>query len=145
MPSHQQNLDAVREACVRANPEIAELKWGCEVKHLTGEGLSGTLVGCDDTGQILYVSYARHYPNKTSILHWSREACEVVGREITIGDVLLALGENYAVRGDGSLWELEKYDDVPDTFLCEIDLRTGLSGWSEEAVAALANLLKRDE
>lgn len=30
--THQQKLEAVRQACIKANPEIVELKFGCEFR-----------------------------------------------------------------------------------------------------------------
>lgn len=65
-----------------------------------------------------------------------------------IGHVLLALGEGYALDGKGELMRQTWREPCSfDTKFLEIrlDLRANLSGWSKEAVAALAALLKRDD
>lgn len=110
MPSHQDNLAAVRAACVAAN----------QVK------LGNTLYG------IPVLDYVPPEPELSDVLL----ALEEKNRghyAIDARGELLAWGNYYATGG--------RWQEIGIT----LDLRANLSGWSEEAVAALAALLKRDD
>ena len=103
-------LQEIREACIKANPEIMELKLGCEVKMLLG----------DWHGEIAYVEYQCGKCSKHKLYKNCNEDCypddavtvvtnpeeepiewvllnngkdfEVLGRPIRLADVLLAIG-----------------------------------------------------
>lgn len=161
--THQQKLEAVRQACIKANPEIVELKLGCEFyqKHRkTGEVLSdavyvfvgrgidvreicfcltnryvGDAIGC-------YDGYAyNEVQNEKNMTGYM----EIIGRPIRLADALLALGmkKNYGyVCTDGSLFE-GGLDVENDFSYGQWNLRKdSLDEQSEETVSFLYELLK---
>jgi len=116
MPSHQQNLDRIRAACVRANPEINPLKTVAHIETVNGK--------------------------------------PVLGRDITLPDVLLALGENRRKPSPSNLSVGLTVDlSGGELFIHQHeagrngeawwDLRQPLSGQSEETVAYIASLLTK--
>lgn len=183
MPSHQENLKTVIDACIAANPEIAA---GLFAK-ITGftkfeDGSDRDCEAVTDKGERIivdpFVGCSWEYDNRASLVgEWfcDNEAFihndtgvwltgensfrllgnsgETFRRPITLPDVLLALGK-VEMEGDASgvyvsdlgiisfKYRGEKFDYHKP--ICKIDLRANLSGWSEQAVAALAALLKRD-
>ena len=140
--THDENLDAVRRAAIAANPEIAELKFGCNV--MLPIGIEATCLGeCD--GDTFFAIFENGRPVFYTEEH--ARPFEVIGREITLPDVLLALGK---VRGDAGIYvsdlgiisfryREEKFDYHKP--ICKWSLRLPLSGQSAETVAHLAGLL----
>lgn len=134
MPSHADNLAAIRAACVAANPEIAELKFGCEVVCQPIERRRTYTIFYKVLGEDTY--YVRSDSGGQTSIQRS-QIKEIIGREITLPDVLLALGKELAIKpsirlqGNGTI----ELDGHP------VELRTGVSGWSERTVAYLARLL----
>lgn len=124
--TYQDNLKAVRAACIAANPELLSKR-------------------CEDC-----------FPSKTarySVGCMCRREGGKLLREITLPYVLLALGKLGYIEYEGGGRSDPRNISVTTEgllinengmVLATIDLRTGLSGWSKEAVAALANLLKKD-
>lgn len=96
------NYETIRAACIAANPEIVELKFGCEVliggtdrkrvtEHLVRYDKSEALflgrdsfvdLTEDHRTAVLKSCYETHKPSKASL--------EILGREIQLADVLLA-------------------------------------------------------
>lgn len=154
--THQDNLAAVRAACIAANPEIADLKFGCEVRLSINEFDHEycTIVERDGNGNIKL----QRPEHEDTWVSSSGEGVEILGREITLPDVLLALDVHHhgklAVEVDGGfLAQVRLTDEWAEvkTFTGEYreqirwDLKASLSGQSEETVAYLAALLKPND
>ena len=131
------NLEIIRKACIKANPEIMELGEGCIVKY---RGFHPMVIGRYEARSIA----------DDGIVEINGEEYEVeniLGRPIRLADVLLALkdknklGERIAVNQDGEFiltttkenWFFygEKWDLKNDN----------LESQSEETIKFLANLL----
>jgi len=150
--THQDNVAAVRAACIAANPEITELKFGCIVS-VRGFQRNAVVVGSDHSDNFC-LGYTDNGQRCETWMSGSRLKDEekILGRDATLPDVLLALEEknrgHYAIDARGELLAWGNYYATGGRWQeigITLDLRTNLSGWSEEAVAALAALLKRDE
>lgn len=136
------NLEIIRKACIKANPEIMELKFGCVIKtkkfsfenNLETITYDGT-IGIDREFGLL------GRDNKI----FEKDIIEILGREIRLADVLLALTQDR-----GSRWHMITYkkwnanimrDDV-EKFI-NWDLKNdNLELQSEETIKFLAELLK---
>ncbi len=114
--TRSENIAKIREACVKVNPEIMELKFGCVVQRECDCGLV-----CKS--RVRYVQEGIEYGNGKSrgvtIDHmedscmgvgvsimvrdlpssWNKETWgyEIIGRDIRLSDVLYALHKNYGV------------------------------------------------
>lgn len=100
-----QKIKEIREKCIQANPEIVELKFGCEIyrKGATKrEFFSGSfnnlmsIVRIDEMGA--WLPFELPYPPES-------QEFEVIGRPIRLADVLLAIDENkiyLLIDSDGS-------------------------------------------
>ena len=86
----QNYINKIREACIKANPEIVELKFGCEVEitHKASDYFGRKLFVSEkpDAFGVLSVTI----PNFYSIAV-SKENIEIIGRPIHLADVLLAI------------------------------------------------------
>lgn len=123
MPSHQDNLAAVRAACIAANEslEYRVCSW-CGRKY--GKTNDVKCSSCSNMNLLLKV------------------------REIGVSDVLLALGNKnacIAVRADGQICDTDSDYGGSRFFTGYWNLRLTLSGQSEETVAYLAALLKPND
>lgn len=114
--THKENLKIVRDAAILANPEIVTNRHARLTKF---DGTSEPIVEM---------------------------------RPITAADVLLALEEknrgHYAIDARGELLAWGNYYATGGRWQeigVTLDLHANLSGWSEEAVAALAALLKPND
>jgi hypothetical protein len=109
-----ERLNAIRQACIRENPEIVELKFGCAVEF--DWGASATVVSVHADGS-LYTTWGK---SKVPRKHVK----VIVGRPIRLADVLLATDTTARVV---SHWDW-KHDDLTEQ--------------SEECLAFLASLLR---
>lgn len=108
-------LRAVREAVIKAVPEILELKFGCVVNNF----LKGTAVilkvhkyeGESDCYDVAYYELPEMVVERTPFNNW-----EILGRPITLADVLLAIGfvqkrsSYYCEVGTGRFIKSKKID-----------------------------------
>lgn len=113
--THHDNLAAVRAACAAANPAIE----------------TDSSVGLSTLSQTGPDGYVVEHPNEAV----------VKGREVQLADVLLALGSGYTYEVQGEEINLSGVAFNPAPW----NLRLPLSGQTEETVAYLAALLKRDD
>lgn len=84
MLTHQQKIEAIRRACVKANPKIVELKFGCLISGY-GHHLSEIVTVGEK-----YCSFL-HSPDlvaqdRTKTI---KQDYEIIGRPIRLADVLL--------------------------------------------------------
>lgn len=98
----EENIKTIREACIKANPEIVKLKFGCMVEEkiafgskFRGETFKGKrifpLVQKDTADQWIFLTdTGMGRESEDKILDWHT----VIGREIRLADVLLAIKNN---------------------------------------------------
>jgi hypothetical protein len=109
-----ERLAVIRHACIRENPEIVELKIGCEVELDWGH--TATVVSVHPDGS-LYTTWGK---SKVPRKHVK----VIVGRPIRLADVLLA---THATARVVSRWDW-KHDDLTEQ--------------SDECLAFLATLVQ---
>lgn len=142
--THKENLAYVREKCIEANPEIVELKFGCEINMY---GAPRVIVGSwAEDEEWLTVHKTDGGPQRLTkeMLRYSSHT-KIVGRPIRLADVLLALHElprtqNVAINtlvGTSMNSDFTKFDLAKTWDLRQDDL----GKQSEETVAFLRSLL----
>lgn len=95
--------EIVKKACIEANPDILKLEFGCRVKiNVCGKDMD---VMIDESDVV---------PNGEDGIKFSDSDCydctEILGREIRLADVLLALKRGHSDVW-GKYWNL-KYDSL---------------------------------
>lgn len=151
-----QNLKKIREACIKANPEIVNKDFGCRFKIISKDGFHfahlnkfGTdIFFYDGTYKLLcqqgWISMDEYVNNQSK---W-----EIIGREIGIADVLLAIGnsekweQGWFVTYTGKFAKIEEIgggDKFANVFLNRPpwNLLKPLEGQTEEVWEFIANLL----
>lgn len=93
----QQKLEAIREKCISANPEIVELKFGCQVYAPWRTRIVKHTVIYTDRDKV-YVAESRRrdedFPNVGTTKRFSSESIKywgIIGRPITLFDVVQAI------------------------------------------------------
>lgn len=142
------NEQIIREACIKANPEIMELKFGCQI-HFIQQTWVFAGFGRED-GLTYMLTKTELEDGKgvfTTIKDHSEGRYEILGRPIHLADVLLAIEKlskdvNILVDSQGSIyvgglvnWQIIK--NVSWNLL-----QDDLSKQSEELKSFVANLLK---
>lgn len=142
----QDNMKIVREAVIRANPDILKLEFGCE--------------GIYDDNSVKLLRYGMDFQNVDgpNVYVWQKEDgsryhtsdnryVEILGRPIRLADVLLAIEKNRTT---------DFFFVTTTDFLCMQDSKTDeelmvwnlreddLSKQSPETLEFLANLLKHE-
>jgi hypothetical protein len=90
----EKQKEEIRAACIASNPEIVELKFGCDIRFALTEGggsLATVLFRYD--GDYVTASYAKFHNNKAGMVSRHLNKIEIIGRPIRLSDVLLALKE----------------------------------------------------
>lgn len=90
MQTNMTKLETIRQACIEANPEIVELKFGCEV-FVERWGHSAMMCAFEGLPELSgETSMTLHHKGK---LHYvgSSSKGKIIGRTIRLADVLLAL------------------------------------------------------
>jgi|ERR1700735_2616515 len=118
-------IQTIREKCIEANPEIVELKFGCEIQLYDEDMTIATLIGgigkctrhkkatnCNEDCDIesaLWVSTVESDPKELYeptewIIEKSRtDLYKILGRPIRLADVLLAIGpDNQPITVDAN-------------------------------------------
>jgi hypothetical protein len=155
------NLEIIRRACIKANPSILELKFGCEVERFVGEIDTFVKLACwrDKNVAVFYrkskngkVDQLFNFePTDDEIQNW-----KILGRPIRLSDVLLALqkaNKNISIQDYGCfMWfgnpdkndpcEIEGWNEIFGDKRITWDLKNdNLESQSEETIKFLANLL----
>lgn len=142
------DLQKLKEVIQKANPEIMELKFGCEVEVKTYSGNVTKVIYLDEGGSGVYVSHPS-LKSKTaffekfdySIAGFKKYILkEILGRPIRLADVLLAIKADVYIDSDGfflimlddndvrkvgAKWNLQKNnldDQSPETIKFLLDL-----------------------
>ncbi len=89
----------IREKCIEANPEIVELKFGCEVKIIRS-GVRAILIS---PSEIDLVAWNLFVPSNPFVDYIENEATfKIIGRPIRLADVLLAY--SFRERFNATTW-----------------------------------------
>lgn len=110
----QQQITAIREKCIEANPSIKDLKMNCMIYHpeygiaiindSRGTGNGSTQKHFTDRSHVFYDD-CRDKDGRLFRNGSNKEWWEIIGRPIHLADVLLAIGQNIAVVGNGCFLE----------------------------------------
>lgn len=145
--TREQNIEIIRKACIKANPDILKLKFGCEVE-LNKESKSERMTVVkllDKTGE-----YVVTYQDGTQGLNQPDEL-KIIGRPIRLADVLVAMNadrENiwgYYLGSDGYLCESIEGDfgTELESTPCRWNLKNDdLALQPDETLEFLVNILK---
>lgn len=130
------NLQTIRQACIKANPSILDLVFGCKVRLKDGSCETITKWAQHDRFPVFLVL-------GNGIEYIESEIEEILGRSIRLTDVLLAI-KAYKIKLD--------FDTRSQPFLFITDwkektviwnlLKDNLEDQSEETLEFISNLLK---
>jgi len=141
MTPRQENLETIRAAAIKANPEIVELKFGC---HITTRRSGTRLVFAEHDGNANEYGLC-YYPRLGGgTQHIRLEGVGIIGRPIRLADVLFAidrrrpLKQRWAVRYDGLFFD-ERNNKWGGVWSVRADT---LEEQSDECIAFLADLLR---
>jgi len=96
------NKDKIREACIKANPEIVELKFGCVVNCNLGELYFVYDEGAVQNGKVFnpkdgfFCLYDPIDGRTVDPFEIDRKSVEIIGRQLQLADVLLAIEDSYS-------------------------------------------------
>lgn len=143
----QQYINKIREACIKANPKIMELKFGCEVIRGSDFGGSPENVFIGNPYECIQVIGKS---NKQVRNPWNiddtDDLLKILGRPIQLADVLLAIEfRNGQTRGtkDFDMWVFQKeftFEDK-DGFQYSWDLTKPLEDQEEETLKFIAGIV----
>lgn len=133
-------LDKIRVACIAAQPEITELKFGCEVKIKVKDDWH------KDSGVVYHIldrNTASVDESYRLVERWNSEyhpSCfEVLGRPIRLADVLLVLGNGWTRNRQTKIYDL---DQKCQAVVCQWSMtKDDLAKQSEETLTFIAGLL----
>lgn len=91
MNTKQENLEIVRQACIKANPAIMELGFGC--KFISENGSEYTILHAPENTPFRLTAVILEEPNNEMDFRKDGKF-EILGRPIRLADVLLAMGKN---------------------------------------------------
>lgn len=147
MTTREQNIETIRKACIAANPEIVELKLGCEVIATHSEiGVWRGLLGHPKrTGNAWQCGEKQPQEMMGTIFIHRVNIREIIGRPIRCADVLNVILEESRYKLPHELdgltrhqWRNERWIEV----LYEWNLpKDNLTDQSDETLAFLASLL----
>ena len=124
------NLEKLRKIIIKEIPEIIELKFGCEIKYNFGGKKKDIIAYVEDNDNIGTVSGG---------LHTALGEFEIIGRPISISDVLRVMGGVL----NGSCSCLFKKSDLDNFIFRKWNLEEDdINKQSEDTIDFLYNLLK---
>ena len=148
--THQGKIQKIREKCIETNKEIVELKFGCLIGEVEafGSSLKGfryeggktfpLLAECRNGDWLfLHDGGVAHIP-KSELEKWQN----IIGRPITLEDVLRVINEHYTVIEKGifldtlsRFWEIKNTDGNNEMkILCRWEPNTPLKDQSPEFI-----------
>lgn len=148
------NLETIRQACIKANPEIMELKFGCRIKteNMVKDYIKVICEPFKDSEKNEYI-YATHGQTAEKIYlkpyKTENKIIKILGREIRLSDVLLALEKlnedrksYWGIDSEGEFIKFKRYD-IDENSNIFWDLKNdNLELQSEETINFLVELLK---
>jgi len=144
----QEKIEAIRQKCIEANPEIVELKFGCIFEH----------TWCGE--KTINIISSKPEPSMNQILlrvptidgnTWDFEIpfqkeYKILGRPIRLADVLLAIGKKQEIKPRLELWsvqlEMMFTRNERNNAMWNL-LKDSLSDQSSECIDFLYELLKQ--
>lgn len=140
----ENEIKFIREVCIKANPEIVELKFGCQL-FIQNYYISVTFI-VDKSGWVVTekTQYPLEYLGSSggeNLINFGKEHIqEIIGRSIRISDVLLAIGEANKPMTVNVLGYMKEWTHQKDATW---DLKQDdLSLQSKETIEFLYELLK---
>lgn len=131
------NLKIIKDACIKANPNILKLEFGCFVQDKATEEILPVAMPHSWARGVAVVM------TKNELIHWEGDDYRILGRPIRLADVLFTLSQiGNVTRGANYLVNIvQSGDDV------WIDVRWNLRDdildhQSPETIQFLAELLK---
>ncbi len=146
-----QHIETIRKACIKANPSITELKFGCRFFFKENNSPCVYLNTWKSYTYFMYGHPATPYlSHSIKTGEFEEIPLEIIGRPITLADVLLAIsrssnGRGYAVESDGTFMYSE--DIYRNHWVSEYErwnLTKPLEQQSPNCLEFIANLLKHD-
>jgi hypothetical protein len=126
-----EKIEAIREACIQCNPSIKDLVFGCHVLvKPKGNVFSATILDRNYAGNYLLKMLGMG----TTATFKEKAIVKIIGRDVQLSDVLMAIGDKIAVVGSKSSmgcfveWK------------CKTEWGTSGSWWNNKNI--LWNLLK---
>jgi hypothetical protein len=89
------HLEIIREACIKANPSILELKFGCEIK--INDALGKIIIVKNIFGVTTYKVIG------SNIDYLEDEFTEILGRPIRLSDIIFTLYKNKKAQYFGGM------------------------------------------
>ncbi len=110
------SYEKIRAACIAANPEIVELKFGCEVIRLKDKRIGYVQSGsASEVEEGVWLGHVLWLGNKVvaPTIMGDTYGVAILGRPIRLADVLLAIRANrnaangvYGIKDDGELMHI---------------------------------------
>lgn len=97
------NLQIIRDACIKANPKIVELEFGCEIAVSNDRGYIHYSMW-DKDGPTLLGFVSSSHPKTLRPIQWERGDplnYTILGRPIRLADVLLAISRLKIAKYEG--------------------------------------------
>lgn len=148
MTIKQQYIDTIIEACIKANPSIKDLVFGCEIK--TRWNSKAIILGKSKRKSTKTEEWYRYMHGVTSSTLVMGAIIEIIGRQIQLPDVLLAIDKLYSqpmfIDQSGWFWGQEKRTvTLQETILkptgIEFKVKETLENQSEETLKFISELL----
>lgn len=153
MNKQNQNYEKIRAACIKANPRLMELSFGCRVvlEHRPFEAIEkveGIILEKHDCVN-KEIAYRMYFPSIVEpfqkVVLIKEEAIKtplILGHPVQLSDVLMAVKSNtpieYAITSDNSIIQISLSGDET---LSEYDLSKPLKDQSPETLSFIASLL----
>ena len=132
-------LQTIREAIIKANPSILNLEFGCNIKYKKEMYKLLSLRYSERNGDYLILYSLVH----TGCPNISPKYAKIIGRDIKLSDVLLAISKDYE-KDEDNHWVFfgsQKQDIL--MVVANWNLKNdNLENQSEECLSFLAELLK---
>lgn len=131
------NLQTLKNRIVAVVPEIMELKFGCELYH----GIATFYLDMNRNGEIWVLQ-----DNQVKLKNWFIKDIQILGRPITLADVLRAIGNMLIiVDSEGNFYKMQMKlsDKLPKlgSHLGTWDLTKDLDGQSEDTIEFLLEII----
>lgn len=144
----EQNIETIRQACIKANPEIVELKFGCRIEDfMYGQAVIVGIEKYKGESDCYYQFYDKIPEPKLNLspqnFNWT-----IIGRPIRLADVLLVIPENHSlsigilgyfenwILVEGDTYKLKHFKGIKWNLL-----KDSLEEQSEETLTFISNLL----
>ena len=141
-------IKEIREKCIKANPEIVELKFGCiiQIKGSKPTVLDNktpiVLKGNKFEEKGLYFNLAKNKFYQKHKMFGGDLEVKIIGRPIRLADVLLAMPVRFYVKSGNGYFLDSRKADLPSCQECFWDLEDdNLEHQSEETLTFLKTIL----